>query len=66
MSDRMSQSAFEENMLNGLAAGARPRPTRAAWVCPKCGRVYGPDHPQCWPCNDEIARRQAILKDHKL
>ena len=24
---------------------------RQGWSCPKCGRVYSPDTPQCWYCN---------------
>lgn len=24
------------------------------WVCPKCGRVYGPGALQCLACNSEV------------
>ena len=26
--------------------------TLPAWVCPKCGRVYGPQVMGCGPCNE--------------
>lgn len=29
-----------------------------AWVCPKCGRVWGPMVPHCAPCNNEIQNRE--------
>jgi hypothetical protein len=28
-----------------------------AWVCPKCQRIYGPTHLQCYPCNEKIAAK---------
>jgi len=27
---------------------------RQGWTCPKCGRVYSPDTPQCWYCNGGV------------
>jgi methionyl-tRNA synthetase len=21
------------------------------WICPKCGSIYAPNHPNCWICN---------------
>jgi hypothetical protein len=24
------------------------------WICPKCGRVYGPSRPECGACNLKI------------
>lgn len=29
-----------------------------AWVCPMCGRVYGPIHPECYPCNRKVGAKQ--------
>lgn len=31
-------------------------PPQQGWTCPKCGRVYGPAHHECVPCNDHIAK----------
>lgn len=28
------------------------------WICPKCGRVYGPTMPSCVPCNAKISEQQ--------
>ena len=33
-----------------------------AWVCPKCGRVYGPMVQHCEHCNAIILREEEILK----
>ena len=30
-----------------------PAMSRPGWVCPKCGRVYGPDVQECWHCNEQ-------------
>ena len=27
------------------------------WICPKCGRVYGPITTTCYPCNAAITER---------
>ena len=27
---------------------------KQSWICPKCGRVYGPSVPECAVCNAEI------------
>lgn len=32
----------------------------AAWVCPKCGRVYGPQVPGCFACNAAVDTKQAV------
>ena len=34
-----------------------PKAPPQGWVCPKCGRVYGPKWFQCQPCNTKIAKR---------
>lgn len=36
--------------------GGRVRP----WVCPKCGRVYGPIVMVCAPCNAKIDKASAV------
>lgn len=30
------------------------------WVCPKCGRVYGPSRESCGACNAEIDARERV------
>lgn len=30
-------------------------PVTTGWTCPKCGRVWGPEHPCCDACNDKIS-----------
>ena len=32
--------------------------SRPGWVCPKCGRVWGPTAHQCDPCNRKVATRE--------
>jgi Zn ribbon nucleic-acid-binding protein len=29
-----------------------------SWICPRCGRVYGPLFSECRPCNDVVVRGQ--------
>jgi len=28
-----------------------PAPGGYGWICPKCGKVYGPNTMECWGCN---------------
>ncbi len=30
--------------------------TAAAWICPRCGKVWGPQIPGCFNCNAEVDR----------
>lgn len=43
--------------LCGIAF-TQPAPTRAGWVCSKCGRSYGPMAPECFACNSAITQRE--------
>ena len=36
-------------------------PIRGPWVCPKCQRVYGPDHGACFPCNKKVDQAEAKI-----
>lgn len=38
----------------------RIEPAAQGWQCPKCGRVYGPQHPVCNHCNSEADAREAL------
>lgn len=31
----------------------------AGWVCPKCGRVWGPQTPGCGPCNTAVEAEES-------
>lgn len=31
-----------------------PAPGGYGWICPKCGRVYGPNTMECWGCNSPV------------
>ena len=28
-------------------------PPKKGWICPKCGKVFGPDVTECYYCNDD-------------
>ena len=30
------------------------------WICPKCGRVYGPQVTQCYSCNSKIDKKRTV------
>ena len=34
------------------------------WVCPKCGRVYGPSWPVCNVCNNKISKEEEQRKKY--
>ena len=38
-------------------------PAPRGWICPKCGRVYGPSTPMCWFCGGEEVTN-VITTDH--
>ena len=33
------------------------------WICPKCGRVYGPNFFECTYCNNQITEASTTSKD---
>lgn len=33
------------------------------WICPKCGRVYGPGFFECTHCNNQITEASTTSKD---
>lgn len=40
-----------------------PSCAKSPWVCPKCGRVYGPDVRQCVACNHRIFEEEQKAGD---
>jgi len=32
---------------------------KSGWICPKCGKVYSPDWPECSPCNNTQPKQPA-------
>jgi len=38
------------------------RPLREGWVCPKCGKVYGPHVDECYDCNFQLSLEQGAIE----
>ena len=36
------------------------------WICPKCGRVYGPRWLSCQPCNNALVKAQAVERGRRV
>jgi len=39
--------------------------TDKPWICPRCGRIYGPIMPSCAPCNAAIVQSDKLERERR-